>query len=141
MDYSPTEIVDESARSRIAAFLTDRIYEFNAKTTGHDDARDYVIAVSDGKADVVAGANGYTWGASCYVTNLWVTEALRGQGVGRSVLAAVEDCARRRGCGQIILSSHTFQAPDFYTHHGFTEIFRIPDYPKDYDDVWLVKPL
>jgi ribosomal protein S18 acetylase RimI-like enzyme len=121
--------------------LTARIYEFNARKTGHDDAKDYAIAVRNEQNDVVGGANGYTWGACCYVTNLWVAESLRGQGVGKSVLAAVEACARQRGCIQIILSSHTFQAPDFYKRHGFTELFRIPDYPKGHGDVWLSKQI
>lgn len=45
------------------------------------------------------------------------------------MLAAAEDVARDRGCRQLLVSSFTFQAPDFYRRHGYTEFARSEGLP------------
>jgi hypothetical protein len=46
-----------------------------------------------------------------------------------------------RGCAQIVVSSHSFQAPGFYRRHGCAEYGRIEGYPRAYAQVHLVKYL
>ena len=122
-------------------FLAQRIYEYNAATTGHRDAESYT-AVRRGEAGiVVAGACGYTWGRCCYVQYLWVSKALRGLGVGSEVLAAVEDHARSRQCAMVLLSSHTFQAPGFYERRGYRQVARIEGHPAGHAAIHLAKEL
>ena len=52
-----------------------------------------------------------------------------------------EDEARRRGCRQVVLATHTFQAPDFYAGRGYVEDGRVEGYPAGHAQVHLVKQL
>lgn len=57
------------------------------------------------------------------------------------LLAAAEQEATRRGCDQLALSTHSFQAPGFYARFGYQECGRTPAYPRGHDQIHLVKQL
>lgn len=122
-------------------FLDDRIYEFNAARTGIADARLLAIILRDRHDEIVAGLYGWTWGRACEVRILWVHERLRGQGLGRRMMAGVEAEARARGAAQIVLSTHGFQAPDFYRSLGFEAVGHVDDYPLGHQSIYLRKRL
>ena len=125
--------------------LTERldaeIYDFNAQVTGLDDGELLTIRVTDDSGELVAGLSGWTWGGCGHVDVLWVRESSRGLGVGTSLMDAVEAEARERGCSRMVLSTHTFQAPDFYRGRGYVETGRTADYPEGYAQVHLSKRL
>jgi len=56
-------------------------------------------------------------------------------------MLAVEAHSRSRNCTQIVLSSHSFQAPDFYRQLGYIEQARIPGYPMGHSDIHFIKYL
>jgi ribosomal protein S18 acetylase RimI-like enzyme len=123
------------------AFLEDRLYEFNAQATGLRDALGLAIFGRDDRGEVVAGLCGHTWGGSCEIRQLWVHENHRGRGLGRQLLELAETEARRRGCFQLILATHSFQAPEFYRRHGFEIVASIPDHPRGHQHLHLRKVL
>jgi GNAT superfamily N-acetyltransferase len=134
------ELVDEPTPEDMA-YLGDRLYEFNVGATSIHDGVLLGIFVRDDAGVITAGLHGHTWGGTCEVSRLWVSEHLRSRGIGSELMAAAEAEARRRGCSQMFLSTHSFQAPAFYTRLGFSEIGRISDYPAGHDQIFLCKRL
>jgi GNAT superfamily N-acetyltransferase len=122
-------------------FLEDRIYEYNVSATGIDDGSWLGVLVRDESGAVVAGLSGTTWGACCKIRDVWVREDLRRQGMGTRLLDAAESEAKRRGCRQVVLASHSFQAPDFYRKRGFEVFAVIDDDPIGHREVYLRKKL
>ena len=131
-DNPPPDFVSE---------LDDRIYEFNVAATGISDGRLLAIPVKDSAGNLVAGLSGHTWGGTCEIRLLWIAEAERGRGLGTRLLETAEAEARSRGCDQIVLSTHSFQAPGFYAKLGFVEVGRVHDYPRGHDSILLRKRL
>jgi GNAT superfamily N-acetyltransferase len=131
---------DEPAPEAVA-YVEEHLNEFNFATTGITDGRDLAIFARDSSGAILAGLCGHTWGGTCKVRLLWVDEPKRRSGLGSRLLAAAEEEARRRGCTQVVLSTHSFQAPDFYRRHGFTEVGRNPDHPRGHSNIFLLKRL
>jgi len=127
--------VDNGLRER----LNDEINAFNVAATGHADGGLLCIAVRENGGDLRAGLYGWTWGGCGYIDLLWVRNDHRGSGLGTRLLAAAEQEIRRRGCDQVVLSTHSFQAPGFYARFGYQECGRTPAYPRGHDQIHLVK--
>jgi ribosomal protein S18 acetylase RimI-like enzyme len=122
-------------------FLEDRLYEFNAGTTGISDGRSLGVLLRDEAKNIVAGAAGHTWGETCELRQVWVAASIRGRGLGRRLIAEAEAEAVRRGCRQLVLATHSFQAPEFYRKLGFDVVSELTDYPRGYSHLVLRKRL
>ena len=122
-------------------FLEDRLYEFNRAATGIDDGRALGVFLRDESGNVLAAAAGHTWGGTCELRQVWVAEARRGAGLGRRVLAAAEAEAIHRGCAQLVLATHSFQAPDLYRKFGYEIVSEVPEYPRGHSYLVLRKLL
>lgn len=125
----------------LQAELEDRIYEFNAEATGYADGRLLRIAERDADGSLAGGLTGWTWGGVGVIDLLWIRADRRRAGLGGRMLIAAEDEARARGCTHVFVSSHSFQAPDFYRRHGYTEYARTEDNPVGHADVHFRKSL
>lgn len=122
-------------------FLEDQINAFNVDRTGISDGRTLACFVPDNLGAIVAGIFGWTWGGCCEIKYLWVTEALRGQGIGTGLLLAAEHEAVARGCDQLVLDTHSFQAPRFYQQLGYQIVAEVAGYPRGYSKFYLKKAL
>jgi GNAT superfamily N-acetyltransferase len=92
------------------------------------------------EGEVVAGLAGETYCGWLFIRYLWVSEDLRGCGVGRELMAQAEARARDRGCHSAWLDTFSFQAPGFYQKLGYEEFGRL-DYPPDHQRHFLKKRL
>ena len=72
---------------------------------------------------------------------VWVSEALRGSGYGRQLMAALEHAARQRGCQYAHLDTFSFQARPFYEDLGYTVFGTLDDYPPGYQRFFMKKAL
>ncbi len=122
-------------------FLEDGLIAFNIDKTGINDG-DWLAVFIRGEDDAPrGGAFGWSWGGTCYVRYLFLAGELRGQGSGTRLMQAVEAEARARGCHQIMLDTHDFQAPEFYQKLGFEIVHRVEGYPRGHQYLTLLKRL
>jgi GNAT superfamily N-acetyltransferase len=121
--------------------LEDLLYEFNMQATGHTDGQLYGIFLRDENGAVIGGADGWTWGATCYVRHLYLPETMRAQGLGTRLMDLIEQEALVRRCAMIVLESHDFQAPEFYRRLGFVLTGSVEGYPRGHRNFTLVKTL
>jgi|GEM_PF-424515 len=141
MTLSPVRLVDDDEYAQVAALLEARIIEYNEAVTGYRDGRWIGGVMTNEEGEVVAGFNGHTWGGCCQIDHVWVHESLRGQGIGSRLMDSAETEARSRGCDQLVLSSHDFQAPGFYMKRGYIRIGVVEGRPRGHSNVLLVKAL
>jgi GNAT superfamily N-acetyltransferase len=133
------EISDRSSEAD-SAELRAALHEFNFAATGYRDGRSLSCFLRD-EGRLVAGIDGFTWGGYAAIDVLWVDEPLRGQGLGRALLAAAEAEARRRGCKTIVLDTHSFQAPDLYPALGYRMVGETIDTPAGHTQILFQKDL
>lgn len=139
MDDVTLELSDADAGLRER--LNAEIIAFNEAATGCTDGALLCISARGPDGGLRGGLYGWTWGGCGYIDLLWVREDQRGSGLGSRLLAAAEKEIRVRGCDQVALSTHSFQAPGFYARLGYRECGRIPEYPRGHDQIQLVKRL
>jgi GNAT superfamily N-acetyltransferase len=132
---------NESECQALGAFLADRIYEFNAEATGYHDGLLLAGCIRNETGAIVAGCHGHTWGGCCELAQLWVNERYRGRGLGRQLLESAEAEAAARGCVQVVLATHSFQAPGFYERMGYEQKYVIEGRPQGHRDIIYVKAL
>ena len=89
---------------------------------------------------IKAGLFGETYAGWLFVRYLWVSEGLRGQGVGRRLLGIGEKTAVERGCHAVWLDTFSFQALGFYQKLGYT-VFAELDWSAEHKRYFLRKSL
>ena len=139
-DRQASDVLNDAERV-VAQSLLDEIGRSNLETTGIAEFHELLRTDRDDQGELLAGIYGWSWGGTCWIEALWVREDMRRRGVGSRLLAAAEEEARRLGCEQLALDTHTFQAPGFYERHGFEVVGVLPDYPKGHSKLLLRKPL
>lgn len=120
----------------------DRLVDsHNMERSGIQDAMllSIILRLPDGT--LFAGLHGYTWGGYCEVKSLWVAANRRGEGLGSALLNSAEYEAAHRGCGRVLLTTHSFQAPDFYRKHGYREIASVSGCPVGHSYILMSKRL
>jgi GNAT superfamily N-acetyltransferase len=75
-----------------------------------------------------------------FIRYLWVSDSLRGRGIGRELMAGAEAHALERGCHSAWVDTFSFQAPGFYPKLGY-EVFGELDYPPGHKRIFLRKRL
>jgi GNAT superfamily N-acetyltransferase len=104
------------------------IFEFNVEKFGPAGRRPLAIMIrQDGK--LIGGLFGRTAFRRLFVELLFVPESLRGQGVGRKLLAQAEAEAKTRGCLGLWLETLSADAHRFYLRNGLKVFGQIEDYP------------
>ncbi|MGX1129966.1 GNAT superfamily N-acetyltransferase [Streptomyces glaucescens] len=115
--------------------LDDELTAFNGAAGGAGTPEEFSVRVDDAAGEPVGGLTGWTWGGLCAVHLLWVREDVRGDGWGSRLMRAAEEEGVRRGCTDMVVSTYTFQAPEFYLKLGFRETGRTPGVPGGHADV------
>ncbi|MDA0790081.1 MAG: GNAT family N-acetyltransferase [Proteobacteria bacterium] len=122
-------------------YLRDRLDEFNEPFAGPRNAEEFGFTVRDENGTVVAGLV-----ASCiwewlHINVIWVSDTLRGQGYGSSLLEAAEHEGISRNRKYAMLHTFSFQARPFYERHGYQLSGELTDFPKGHSQFMMFKRL
>jgi L-amino acid N-acyltransferase YncA len=121
-DTTITFTTAEKTAESIAALIADRIQAGNA----------FLVAVEAGKVLGFAGYGTFRTGSGYVHTRehtVILAEAARGRGLGRALMAALEDHARARGVHAMIggVSGENAAGIAFHTAIGYRETGRLPE--------------
>ncbi len=97
------------------------------------------LAFRDQNQKVIAGLYGATMWSWLSIEGLWVSDALRRQGLGRRLLLSAEEIAIRRECVGAWLGTFDFQAKRFYERQGYTVYATLDDFPPGHSHFHLRK--
>lgn len=105
------------------------LFQYNLSKIESKAPKDLGIYLYNEAEQITAGLIGNTRGNWLSVKYLWVSEELRGQGIGKQILLKAEETAKERGCKYVFLDTFSFQAPEFYKKFGYCEVFVLENYP------------
>jgi GNAT superfamily N-acetyltransferase len=86
----------------------------------------------------VVAETGLGW---LFIHGLWVLPSLRGQGLGRMIMAEAHAKARQRGCHAALVDTMDWQARPFYEKLGYQVFGELADFPKGHKRFYLQCPL
>jgi len=124
------------------AVMAGGLADFDAEQVGIRDRRRLAVLARDpATGQTLGGILGRTSLGMLFVDLVYLPKALRGQGLGGRLMGMVEQEAARRGCRSGALITTSFQAPGFYTRHGWQELARMPCNPPGAFRVLMSKTL
>jgi ribosomal protein S18 acetylase RimI-like enzyme len=132
--------IDDNPADADVNVLPYALESFNERHwPGHQPWKPIGVFVRD-RGSVVGGLAGETYAGWLFIRYLWVSEALRGQGVGRKLMDGGEERAFERGCHSAWVDTFSFQAPGFYKKLGY-EVFGEVDWSPKHKRFFLHKRL
>jgi GNAT superfamily N-acetyltransferase len=134
-------IYEEKPEDSAWGIIGRGVGNYNKEQAGDNHFQRLCFTLRDPEGDIVGGILGEVYWGWFYVDLLWVEEALRGKGLGHSLLARAEEAARQRGAGHVYLDTFSFQAPGFYEKHGYRVFGELPDYPDGHTRYFMTKQL
>jgi len=130
---------EPDATSNQIAVVREGLHRFNFDATGLNRYHEMTLFVRDGVGAIRGGLLGYVWGEWLHITEIWLAEDCRRQGLGRQLLQRAEREAASAGARGAFLSSFDFQAPAFYLGCGYEIYATLPDYPPGHTEYHLRK--
>jgi len=134
---SVTSVEEECLRE---AFLQP-LRAYNQSKAGPSNYEPLVVVLRDESDQVRGGAWGYTAYGWLFVQLLVVPEEARGSGLGTRLMALAESTALQRGCHDVWLDTHEFQAKGFYEKLGYEQFGQLPNYPPPFSRFFFKKHL
>ncbi len=125
MNFDITDKIDENDQR----VIYEGLLKYNLERIEDKSPKDLGVYCKDESGKLVAGLIGSTHGNWLSVKFLWVCESLRGKNIGSEILQQAEMTAKERGCKFVFLDTFSFQAPLFYTKHGYQEAIVLEEYP------------
>ena len=114
---------------------------YNAAHGAAADKMPVGIYYEDNNGRKLAGITGNIFGNWLFIDFIFVDKSLRGQGVGKKLIAYIEENAKAKGCKYSFVSTNGFQSPGFYPKLGYTNVFSLEEFPRDGKRLYFTKKL
>ena len=131
----------ENIESKRTQELANLIRAYNRSNREPSKSEPLNIYLEDEDGNLVAGMVAETFGNWLEIEYLYVSDDLRGQGIGSKILEMAENESRNRGCKYSFVDTFNFQAPKFYKKHGYKEVFALKKYPYTGERYYYTKEL
>ncbi len=118
--------------------IHQRLREYNRQFAGV--RKDYSYHIVD-QGKMVAGIVARSTFDTLEVEFLFVDEQYRGKGLGSYLLVHVESLAARDGLRRVLLSTYSYQAPEFYRARGYTQLCAITPCFGEHSEFFFEKKL
>lgn len=122
--------------------LSDGLDRFTESHIGVDEKKQLTFFIRDNNNEVIGGIAGsygsYGW---LWIDTLWLSEQVRGQGLGAKLLRSIEQEALNNGCDNAYLNSFSFSAVEFYKKCGYVVYGELEDFPVGHSVCSLRKKL
>lgn len=112
-------VLEENASPEDVKAVSNGLGKFNEARVGPENYAPLRLFLRDDQDRIVGGLLGVFFWGWLAIEYLWVSEELRGQGYGTTLLETAENEARKRGVKNVNLDTMSFQAPDFYLKMGY----------------------
>jgi GNAT superfamily N-acetyltransferase len=119
--------------------VLDGLRAFNVDVIGPPNIEPVAVFVRDASGRVLGGLLGEIKWRWLYVAKLWLSDELRGEGLGTRLLERAEQHAWRQGCLGVHLSTFEYQALPFYEKLGYEVFGVLEGYPPGYKQHHLRK--
>lgn len=136
------EIIKSS--NEVIEYIDNTLGDFNKAQVNYNSKMDYLplnFHIKDKEGAVIAGINSFSCWQMLYLSEFYVAEQYRRQGLGTLLLEKVEQEAKKRG--SLIAQTDTFdwQAKDFYLKFGYEVFGVIDNCPEGHKRFYLKKIL
>ena len=131
----------ENIESKRTQELANLVRAYNRSNREPSKSEPLNIYLEDEDGNLVAGMVAETFGNWLEIEYLYVSDDLRGQGIGSKILETAENESRNRGCKYSFVDTFNFQAPKFYKKHGYKEVFALKKYPFTGERYYYTKEL
>ena len=120
------DITDSAEESKV---IQKNLIQYVESFVGPSTLKELTLTIKDSRGELIAGLNGQSNWQWLFVKMVWVKTDYRYKGLGSRLLKAAEEEARRRNLIGVWLDIFSFQSPDFYKKHGYSEFGKIDNYP------------
>ena len=135
------ELKLENAESKKTQELANLIRAYNRSKREPSKSEPLNIYLEDEQGNLKAGMVAETFGNWLEIEYLYVSDDLRGQGIGSKILKMAERESKERGCKYSFVDTFNFQAPKFYEKHSYKEVFALKNYPYTGERYYYTKEL
>jgi ribosomal protein S18 acetylase RimI-like enzyme len=123
--------IETDAAAETRKTVESGLYAYNDQFAGPMENSILTIGARNTENTIIGGliANlqpGWKW---MTIHRLWIDEAYRRAGIGRRLLEAAEEEARKSGCLHVAVDTMEFQARGFYEKLGYSVYAVQEDYP------------
>lgn len=127
------------ARETDRAVLSHGLDDFNRQFLGVPRTPCFGFIRQNGA--LVGGLQAESCGDGFYIKHLWLDEAHRGQGWGKTLMEKAEAEAIDRKCRTLWVDTMSYQAPEFYQKLGYREAGRVECYRERHDRIFYKKDI
>lgn len=128
MTLPEIHIIPEAKIAETTAIIRSRLAAHNRGVSDIKSREEIVLTAVDEDEELAGGITASLWGRRLEIHFLWISETVRGEGLGSRLLHRMEEVAREKGCKKILLDTFSFQAPLFYEKAGYVELCRVDGY-------------